>query len=172
MERIYFLKTERIGFSRWEEDDLGLAEELWGQPEVTRLICASGKFTKEEIEKWLKLEIENDEKYKVQYFPIFHLSDENLIGCCGLRPYKEQKGVFEIGFHLKPSYWRQGFGFEAASSMIHYGFSVLQASELKAGHHPDNTASKNLLKKLGFQYKEDEYYEPTGLYHPSYSLTL
>ena len=52
--------------------------------------------------------------------------------------------------------------------MIKYAFEELGAEKLFAGHNPDNTASSKLLKKLGFHYTGDEYYEPTGLYHPSY----
>ena len=28
--REYFMKTERLGFSAWEKDDLELAKLLWG----------------------------------------------------------------------------------------------------------------------------------------------
>ena len=42
---------------------------------------------------------------------------------------------------------------------------------LFAGHNPKNTASAQLLKRLGFTYKQDEFYPPTGLYHPSYLMT-
>lgn len=42
--REYFMKTGRLGFSVWEKDDLELAKLLWGEPEVTRLICALGYF--------------------------------------------------------------------------------------------------------------------------------
>lgn len=169
-KRDYFIKTERIGFSHWKENDSSLAVLLWGEPEVTHYICASGVFSAEEIANRLCTEIGNYEKYHVQYFPIFDLTNGELIGCCGLRPYKCEKNVYEIGFHLRKKYWKQGYGFEAASAMIEYAFDVLQAKELKAGHNPNNIASKKLLTKLGFQYEADEYYKPTGLYHPSYSL--
>ena len=43
--REYFLKTERLGFSKWTANDMELAFGLWGDPEVTKLICASGAFT-------------------------------------------------------------------------------------------------------------------------------
>ena len=57
--RTFFMETERLGFSRWTDGDAALAEVLWGDAEVTRLICASGIFTPEEIAARLKLEIEN-----------------------------------------------------------------------------------------------------------------
>ena len=84
--RTFFMTTERLGFSRWTDCDAALAELLWGDAEVTRLICASGVFTPEEIAARLKLEIENGEKYGVQYWPVFLLALDDLVGCCGLRP--------------------------------------------------------------------------------------
>jgi hypothetical protein len=41
---------------------------------------------------------------------------------------------------------------------------------LFAGHNPNNEKSGMLLGKLGFEYTHDEFYEPTGLQHPSYLL--
>lgn len=166
----YFLKSKRIGFSCWEHGDVQLAIELWGEPEVAHFICAKGTFTVSEIRERLNLEIENYKAYGIQYFPIYALDSGQLIGCCGLRPYKMEKNIFEIGFHLKKKYQKQGFAFEAAAAIINYSFSVLNAEELKAGHHPQNTASKKLLEKLGFHYESEEYYAPTGLVHPIYYL--
>jgi hypothetical protein len=34
----YFIKTTRLGFRQWREDDLDLALSLWGDYEVTKLI--------------------------------------------------------------------------------------------------------------------------------------
>ena len=168
--RAYFLTTKRTGFSHWQESDMPLAYSLWGEPEVTRYICASGMFTDTEIEKRLRLEIENYYNYGIQYFPFFQLESEQLIGCCGLRPYGVCDNAYELGFHLRKDFWRQGYGLEAASAMIDYAFSTANAIELHAGHNPKNTASRSLLLKLGFQYVKDEFYAPTGLYHPSYIM--
>ena len=89
---IYFMKTKQIGFSKWGQDDLELATVLWGNAEVTRYICASGKFSKDDIEERLNTEILNEKNHRVQYWPVFELATDNLIGCCGLRPYAE-KGI-------------------------------------------------------------------------------
>ena len=165
-----FMTTERLGFSRWTDGDAALAKLLWGDADVTRLICASGVFTPGEIGARLKLEIANGEKYGVQYWPVFFLSSGDLAGCCGLRPREGDGRVFELGFHLRPAYWRQGIGFEAASRVIRYAFEVLGADALAAGHNPRNEGSRALLKKLGFEHTHDEFYAPTGLMHPTYRL--
>lgn len=168
MKRNFFLKTDRIGFSRWNYQDIELANLLWGNPEVTRFICASGHFTAQDIENRLKKEIENGINYQVQYWPIFDLNSYELIGCCGLRPCKENQ--FEIGFHLRPEFWGKGYAMEAANAVIEYAFNDLHADGLFAGHNPKNMTSKKLLSKLRFEYIGDELYKPTGLYHPSYEL--
>lgn len=168
--RKYFLKSDRIGFSLWTGNDLAFAMKLWGEPEVTHFICASGKFSIRNIEERLQVEIENYKNNNVQYFPIFELESGDLLGCCGLRPCVDEKDAFELGFHLRKEYWHQGYAFEAAAAMIQYAFTELKAGKLEAGHHPQNVASQKLLTKLGFQYIGDSFYKPTGMNHPSYIL--
>ena len=168
MPREYFMRSERVGFSRWGEGDLPLAERLWGDPDVSRYICASGVFTPAEIEERLSKEILNGQALGIQYWPLFELSSGRFMGCCGLRPHGE--GCLEMGIHLLPAFWRRGFAFEACTAVIGYAFGALKAEKLFAGHNPKNAASRGLLKKLGFSYTGDEFYAPTGLYHPSYEL--
>lgn len=92
------------------------------------------------------------------------------LGCCGLRPYRLEDGIYELGFHLRPEHWGQGYATEAARAVIDHAFDTLHARALFAGHHPGNVASRRLLEKLGFRYTHDEFYAPTGLEHPSYLL--
>ena len=102
---------------------------------------------------------------------IFLLSTNEHIGCCGLRPYDQEKFIYEIGAHILPKHWRNGYALEASRCVIDYAFNALNVSALFAGHNPKNHASKKLLEKLKFNYIRDEFYEPTGLKHPSYFLT-
>lgn len=174
--REFIMKTERIGFSLWKESDIELARLLWGEPDVTHYICADGIFTDGQIKVRLEAEINNWSQYHVQYYPVFELRSGELIGCCGLRLYHEDtldndSSIYEIGFHLRRKFWGQGYAKEAASAVMKYAFEEKGASKLFAGHHPDNSASRKLLGRLGFLYTGSCYYEPTGLNHPSYELT-
>jgi RimJ/RimL family protein N-acetyltransferase len=171
MKKEYFMKTERTGFSYWTNADLDLAIQLWGEKDVTHYICATGEFTQQNIKDRLETEINNGMKYQVQYWPIFNLMTDELIGCCGLRPFNSEQYSYEIGFHLRKNYWGQGYAFEAATKVIQYTFTDLHALKLYAGHHPQNVGSRKLLTRLGFEYIGDNFYGPTGLYHPSYELT-
>jgi [ribosomal protein S5]-alanine N-acetyltransferase len=137
---------------------------------VTRFICASGVFTEAQIDARLRTEIENGERYRVQYWPIFSLETGDLVGCCGFRPHDLEHGAFELGFHLRPVYWGQKYALEAGAAVLEYTFSHLKACEIVAGHHPQNAASRKVLERLGFCSVGSVLYPPTGLMHPSYVL--
>ena len=81
MERSYFLRTTRLGFSRWQTEDEDLALQLWGDKAVTRYICAGGVFARAEIFARLRQEIENGENHGMQYWPVFSLQTGELVGC-------------------------------------------------------------------------------------------
>ena len=81
-----------------------------------------------------------------------------------------ESGSIGVATHLRPEFWGQGYAAESANAVIEYAFTVLKANKLFAGHNPNNNKSQKLLNKLGFIYIGDEFYEPTGLYHPSYEL--
>jgi len=166
----YFLVTGRLGFRCWREEDLDLALGLWGDVEVTKLIDARGQLTTNQVLERLNKEIVSVKAHGVQYWPIFLRATGEHVGCCGLRPYALTQGLYEIGFHIRAAHWRCGYAAEAARAVIDYAFGELRAQALFAGHNPQNEASRILLTKLGFQYTHDEYYPPTGLWHPSYLL--
>ena len=166
---LYFLHTRRLGFRPWTEADFDCAIGLWGDEDVTHFI--GGPFSIDQIRERLAREIANLHSYRVQYWPIFLLDRGEFVGCCGLRPYRDERSVYEIGFHLRRAYWGQGLAAEAAWAVMGYAFSQLEAIALSAGHHPANLASRRVLEKLGFRYTHDELYPPTGLQHPTYRLT-
>jgi RimJ/RimL family protein N-acetyltransferase len=171
MAENYLLKSERVGFRIWKQDDLPLALLLWGDPEVTRFIDARGRLSEAQVREKLLKEIAIFEQHRVQYWPAFLLGTGDFIGCGGLRPYKLLEKIYEIGVHLRAAYWGRGYATEVARAIMAYAFGQLGVAALFAGHNPQNQGSRRLLGKLRFRYTHDEYYPPTGLQHPSYLLT-
>jgi ribosomal-protein-alanine N-acetyltransferase len=166
----YFLKSERLGFRCWSNDDLPLARELWGDIDVTRFF--GGPFSEAEIGQRLNREITNMNAFQFQYWPINLLSDNEHVGCCGLRPYRLEEEIYELGFHLRPQYWGQELAQEAARAVVSYAFEKIGAKALSAGHHPKNLASKKVLEKLGFKYTHDEFFVALGINIPYYRLAV
>ena len=167
--RAYFLTTDRLGFSHWSPEDLPLAEALWGDPRVTSLI--GGPFSAEQVERRLSAEIASMKAHNVQYWPVFLLETDQHAGCAGLRPYRLDQQIYELGFHFRPENWGRGLAQEAGQAVIRFAFQQIGAEALFGGHHPANLVSRHVLMRLGFQFTHEEFYPPTGLKHPSYLLT-
>ena len=170
----HFLTTKRLSFRCWTARDESLAIDLWCNPQVTALI--GGPWTREVALERLAREIEQQDRFGMQYWPVFLRAEGSLLadgrhaGCAGLRPYDSSQAVYEMGVHLLPEFWGQGFAREASEPIIPYAFVSLGAAAIFAGHHPQNAASGRLLVKLGFTYQGDRLYIPTGLMHPGYLL--
>ena len=166
----YFLKSQRLGFRCWQNEDLPLATKLWGDPRVSALL--GGPFTPDQVRERLRLEIERTQDLGFQYWPIFLLDGDCFAGCAGLRQWGDELHVCELGFHLRRDLWGQGLATEAAQAVIEYAFGSLSAEALMAGHHPSNRASRKVLLKLGFVYMGMQLYPPTGVVEPIYRLGL
>lgn len=69
-----------------------------------------------------------------------------LIGCAGLAPTDD--GV-ELGYWVAPERWRQGYATEAARAVLSLA-RTLGHRRIVASHFADNTASANVLRKVGF----------------------
>lgn len=80
---------------------------------------------------------------------LVELKDEAVpIGVCGILK-KDEKNVPDIGFALLPEFYRMGYTFEAAESVLRYAREKLNLPVIRGLAHPENTASRALLKKLG-----------------------
>jgi RimJ/RimL family protein N-acetyltransferase len=156
--------TARVEFRAWRDDDLPLALALWGDPQVSALV--GGPFDRDLVAARLATELANQRAHGVAYWPV--VVDGVDAGCCGLKPRDPAIRRLELGFYLRPAYWRQGLAVEAGASVVAHAFGALAMASLIACHHPDNHGSRATILKLGFTYAHHELYPPTGLQHPAY----
>ena len=173
-KNIYFHTTERLKFRTWERYDLPLAHLLWSNPKVVQLIKEGG-YSEKEISERLSKEISFQKEFGFQYWPVFYSYEEQFLGCIGFHPLAistsgKKPNELELGFHLIPDFWGKGFAFEGAISVCRMAFDERGIEKIYAGHHPENENSSKVLKKIGFQYLENRFYQPTGLMHPTYVL--
>ena len=107
--------------------------------------------SKEEYEKALLKESSLEEGMQLA---IVIKTNQELIGDLYL---KQCEDTFWMGYTINPAYARQGYTYEATRALIEW--IIGQGSrKVYAGVLPENIASIQLLKKLGFHYTEtDEY---------------
>lgn len=134
-------------FTNWTSD-----------PDVARFMIWELHKSISDTEQWLAYEeasIESDTVYTWG----FQLKETGeLIGSGGLI-FREEKGIFELGYNIMKKYWNQGITTEAAQRIIDFGKTELQQKRFYCCHAKDNPASGRVMTKVGFRYyKEGIYY--------------
>lgn len=80
-----------------------------------------------------------------------------VIGHCGLQRL-EQGDEVELGYYLGRAGWGNGYATEAAAAALTYGFDRCALSRIVAVVRHDNTASQNVLGKLGMRHVKDDHF--------------
>ncbi len=162
------LETPQLVFRLWTDGDFPLAMQLWGDADVMSLL--GGPMSEQGVRARLVQEQANWREHGVQYWPMFLRASGEPAGCAGLTPWGNRPGSMMAGVHLHRLVWGRRLGEEAAAAVLRYGFERTGATEIVAGHHPENWASRRLILALGFTYEADQLWPPTGLMHPFYRL--
>src|SRR5262249_38340001 len=76
-----------------------------------------------------------------------------VIGACNMTIYSQRFRSGEIGYFIHPDYWRQGYVTEAAQRLLRFGFGPLGLHRIIGQCDPRNTASAQLLERIGMRYE-------------------
>lgn len=94
------------------------------------------------------------QKYQVGRLAIVLKQDQTCIGWCGLK-YDAESKEYDIGFRLLRAYWNQGYATETALASLAYGFNTLGLNRIVGRAMTANTASVQVLRKIGMSYLQD-----------------
>ena len=72
-----------------------------------------------------------------------------MIGTCGFTRFDFSHNSAEIGYVLNPDFHGRGYGTEAASRVLRYGFEELSLHRIEARFMKGNEASLRVMEKLG-----------------------
>ncbi|HAN21058.1 MAG: GNAT family N-acetyltransferase [Clostridiales bacterium GWF2_36_10] len=102
-------------------------------------------------------------------------SDKRKIGTCGFHCWNKEKGMVDVGYDLKESYWGQGYMQEAMRTIISFASEKMNISRINACISVDNQKSILFVEKSGFLYHgqmKDEIFRGHKYPHKIYSLDL
>lgn len=146
------LETTRLVIRELEKSDAEFILKLLNAPSFLKYIGDRNVRTKDQARIFI------EEKYRKSYtengFGLYAVdlkSDNATTGICGLVK-REGLDMPDIGFAFLPEFEGKGFGFESASAILNYSKETLGISEVWAIATQDNSASHNLLEKLGFTF--------------------
>ncbi len=91
-------------------------------------------------------------KNGAQVFAIIDAANDKLIGNCSLFRINERNRKAEIGIFIgDKNYWSKGYGFQALSLLIDYGFNILNLNNIMLEVFGFNKRAINSYKKVGFK---------------------
>jgi RimJ/RimL family protein N-acetyltransferase len=135
------IRTTRLILRRARPDDLAAFHPILSSPEAMRYWATLPHSSFELTEKWFADQffsgLANRDEWVIE-------KDGRVIGNIGIWKLPE------FGFILHPDAWGQGIGTEAARAFLDYAFATHPVDAIKADVDPRNSASLNLLNKLGF----------------------
>ncbi len=145
------LTTERLRLRRFRHDDASAMMALFSSPEVLRFLNQSPTDTPEKaigLIDWLNDTF--DQQESVQWAITLPETDQ-LIGTCGNYAWERDNRHIDIGYHILPSHWGQGYATEAAHAVIQWSFDNLDVHRIQADCTEGNIASERVMLKCGFQ---------------------
>lgn len=149
------LESPRLVFRRFTEADAKLIMELHSDPLVLQFLHEPLVTTEEEAREIIKKIIIPQYKLNLGRWALHTRDNNRFIGWCGLK-YNARTDETDLGYRLSNEAWGKGYATEAAEYTLQYGFDTLQLKKIIAHAHVQNTASINVLEKLGMKYTRDE----------------
>jgi RimJ/RimL family protein N-acetyltransferase len=153
------IETERLYLRELQIDDKKELAKVLSDPESMEFY--PHPFSEEEVENWIKWNIENYKKYKHGLWAVILKEGNLFIGDCGITMQEiDGETVPEIGFHIIKDYCKRGYATEAALACKEYAFNVLHYPKIFSYTRVLNLPSQKVAKKIGLQpYK---YFEKNG----------
>ena len=163
-----FLSGENVTLRPPEREDLDAIQEWMNDPRVWRPALDALPMNADLAEEFFEnvLTTEDDVKLVV-------CADDEPIGIVSLTGSQygptatDRARGMELAYHLDPDVHGQGYGSDAASAVVQYGFEDLNLRRIEADVGAFNDASRGLLESLGFEEegarREAAYYR--GDYH-------
>ncbi|MFE7120341.1 GNAT family N-acetyltransferase [Streptomyces sp. NPDC057654] len=162
------IRTPRLLLRRWHEDDLGPMADINADPQVMRWIgdgsVRDPAETAEAVERW-------EEEWDDEGFGLFAvelLASGELAGFVGLSVpsfLPEVEHEVEIGWRLGRQFWGQGYASEGAQATLEFALQDRGLDRVISIHRKGNTASGNVMRKLGMELERETT-------HPVYGFPL
>ena len=147
------LHTERLQTTFLTVDDVPAWSDFFADPEAIRFLFIEslGLPTNEDVAQHMiqkQLDRYAENRYGLQ--KLVHRVTGEFIGCCGLLLQEvDGQNEIEVGYHIFPAYWGQGYATEAAKCFIDLAFNANQTDRVISIIDDQNYASIRVAEKNG-----------------------
>ena len=159
------LETNRLIIEHFNTSDISDWAKIESDADVRRFV--DGKVLSfKEARKYVEMNILQYQTIGYGRYAVRLKEKRNLIGMCGF--LKENYGI-DFGYRYSRISWGKGLGFEAAKSVLNYGFSELGLEKVVGLTAEENYGSIRILEKLGFKFQEKFLFNETKAFKYHYT---
>jgi [ribosomal protein S5]-alanine N-acetyltransferase len=148
------LETGRLILDTWQSSDWTALRPIATDPGVMRYITGGVPWTDERIQSFVDTQ---QKLYSERGFCRWKLTEKSsgeLIGFCGVGYWRDVPDP-EIGWWLARRCWGQGLATEAARPALRDAFERVQLERIISIAAPANTASTQIMKKIGLSFETE-----------------
>ena len=144
------LKTDNLLLRPWEESDAECLYHFAKNPKIGPIAGWPPHESVKDSLNVIRTVFSKKETYAV-------VKDDVPIGCVGLLFHPDTnhwwgEGSVELGYWIAEEYWGNGYAVEGCRTLIQRAFDDLDINQIYASYRCENTQSKRVLEKLGFEY--------------------
>jgi RimJ/RimL family protein N-acetyltransferase len=161
--------TARLVARDWIAGDADAAFDIYGRDEVMRWLGPQPRRPVASLramrERLVRLVEQARERPQYGLWPVVLKTTGELVGAVLLQPLPGDDGEVEIGWHLNPDHWGNGYATEAGRGVIALAFGPERAElgpldRVLAVVDPDNSRSLAVCRRLGMTHlgQSDRYY--------------
>ncbi|RZT10057.1 Protein N-acetyltransferase, RimJ/RimL family [Duganella sp. CF402] len=160
------LESERLVLAPLSDEHFPALAEINGNADVMRYIGGGRPQTLEESQAMIDRVKLRWQEHGYSWWALLRKTDGLMVGAAVLQPIEGVTGATpEIGWRLRPDCQGQGYATEVARRIVDWA-RELGMPELLAVAHPDNSASRAVMERLGMQFRgiETHYKVPCATY--------
>lgn len=154
------IATERLSLRPWEDSDVDFVYDLYSRWLVQRFIGAEPVVMSSRSEAVERVRRFQDLAHPVHgIWAITRKEDGAPVGTLLLKPIPasgeeplQPSDDIEIGWHLHPDHWGNGYASEAAGAVLSRAFAS-GLEKVVAVTNPANEASQNVCRRLGMEHQ-------------------
>ncbi len=150
-------ETKRLRIRHLQVSDANFIYQLYNQPNFIKYIGDRGVHSPKDAEVFIQKVQDNYQQYGFWLYLVERKDNGQEVGVNGLiqRDYLDAP---DIGFALTNQFCGQGYAKESSLAILQHS-KVQGHSHLYGITSPNNHVSEHLLKKLGFEFQRQEYFD-------------
>ncbi len=152
MAPLVTIRTARLLLRPFQTTDAEAVHCLTGSRDVAAGTFLPHPMDRQAAQDWITERVKDQGAGTGVTFAITLAGSGELIGSIGMElVLAHEQG--RLSYWLGRAYWNRGFGTEAVTALVEYGFNSLRLHRIYAPHFHTNPASGRVLQKVGMTHE-------------------